>query len=283
MIYEIKNDNITLKVDTFGAEMHSLSRNNMEYIWQCGEAWKRYSPILFPFISSPKDHKYLLNGKEYTMKANHGFARDLEFELINRTSTELTFQLCSNDFTYEQYPFDFIFEVSYHMLANGVEIRHVVKNNSKETMYFYLGGHPAFRCPISPECEFSDYEVVFEKEEDFIDQNGQSVSPLSGKKVIQLSRSLFDQDVIMTMSESKVVTLRSSKSAHSITIEFPDADVFGLWSPKGDERASFVCLEPWTSLPVNLDDDEMDLAKKKHATGIAPSEKYHFNYRILVE
>ena len=82
MIYEIKNENISISADTFGAELHSLKFNGIEYLWQCGDAWKRYAPILFPFICSPKDKKYLVDGKEYMMKANHGFARDMEFSFV---------------------------------------------------------------------------------------------------------------------------------------------------------------------------------------------------------
>ena len=93
MIYEILNKDLTLKVDTFGAEMHSLKRDSLEYLWQCGDAWKRYAPILFPFISSPKDRKYLVNGKEYSMKSNHGFARDMEFEMVHQSADELVFEL----------------------------------------------------------------------------------------------------------------------------------------------------------------------------------------------
>ena len=79
MLYTIKNEKLELSADTFGAELHSLKLNGKQYLWQCKDPWKRYAPILFPFICSPKDRKYFAKGQEYTMKANHGFARDMEF------------------------------------------------------------------------------------------------------------------------------------------------------------------------------------------------------------
>lgn len=53
MLYEIKNDKLSISADTFGAELHSIKLDGKEYLWQCGDAWKRYAPILFPFICSP--------------------------------------------------------------------------------------------------------------------------------------------------------------------------------------------------------------------------------------
>lgn len=47
MLYEIKNDKLSITADTFGAELHSIKLDGKEYLWQCGDAWKRYAPILF--------------------------------------------------------------------------------------------------------------------------------------------------------------------------------------------------------------------------------------------
>ena len=91
MLYTIKNDRLEISADTFGAELHSVKLGGKEYLWQCGDAWKRYAPILFPFICSPKDRKYTAKGKQYTMKANHGFARDMEFESTGHSEDSLSF------------------------------------------------------------------------------------------------------------------------------------------------------------------------------------------------
>ena len=283
MLYEIKNQNITLHAGTFGAEIHSLKLGSLEYLWQCGDAWKRYAPILFPFISSPKNRKYLVDEKEYSMKANHGFARDMEFELVQQNADELVFELKSNEETKAQYPFDFVLQVSYKLMENGVEVQHKVMNIGTSPMYFYLGGHPAFNCPID-EGAFTDYEVVYEKSEELKHQNGETVANVSDGRIVPLSRSLFDNDaIILDHPNSKAITLRSEKSAHSVTVEFPESDAIAVWSPTGDFRATFVCLEPWTSVPVDFDNDEAELAKKKHAIKLDAGKAYHYSYRIVVE
>lgn len=80
MIYTISSGGLTAKINSMGAELCSLVKNGKEYIWQAGEAWNRHAPILFPFICSPKDKTYVAGGKTYKMNANHGFARDMEFQ-----------------------------------------------------------------------------------------------------------------------------------------------------------------------------------------------------------
>lgn len=283
MLYKIKNQNIILQVDTLGAEMHSLKRGSIEYLWQCGDAWKRYAPILFPFISSPKDRKYLVNGKGYSMKANHGFARDMEFELVKQSPDELVFELKSNKETKAQYPFDFVLQVSYKLLEKGIEVRHRVQNTGTSPMYFYLGGHPAFNCPID-EGAFTDYEVVYEKSEVLTHQNGEPVQNVAENRIIPLTRALFDNDaIILDHPNSKAITLRSEKYTHSVTVEFPESDAIAMWSPTGDSRATFVCLEPWTSVPVDFDNDEAELEKKKHAIKLDAGKEYHYSYRIVVD
>lgn len=37
MLYEIKNDKLSVSADTFGAELHSIKLDGKEYLWQCGD------------------------------------------------------------------------------------------------------------------------------------------------------------------------------------------------------------------------------------------------------
>lgn len=283
MLYKINNKDIVLKVDSFGAEMHSLKRDSIEYIWQCGDAWRRYAPILFPFISSPTNRRYMVNGIEYIMKANHGFARDMEFKLVKENADMLVFELHSNNDTKLQYPFDFVLSVSYKLSENSVEIQNLVKNMSNTPMYFYIGNHPAFNCPIDNGM-FNDYRIEYEKTEDLKHQNGEKIKDVVNGKTVFLTRSLFDNDVIITnCPNSKSITLCSDKSSHSVTVEFPNIDTIAVWSPTADEQATFVCMEPWASLPVDFDNDEAELSNKKHSIMLDVGGNYIFSYRITVK
>ena len=128
MLYEIKNDKLSISADTFGAELHSIKLDGKEYLWQCGDAWKRYAPILFPFICSPKDRTYKAGGQEYHMAANHGFARDSEFTYAGSTKNSVSFLLKDNDVTLAQYPYHFELEVTYSIKGSKVTVTNTVKN-----------------------------------------------------------------------------------------------------------------------------------------------------------
>ena len=107
MNYEIKNSFISAKIDSFGAQLNSLRKNNqsIEYIWQANaEYWNRHAPILFPIVGRLKEDSYFYKDKKYNM-TQHGFARDCEFELIRKDDDYLNFRIKNTDKSIEIYPF----------------------------------------------------------------------------------------------------------------------------------------------------------------------------------
>ena len=63
------------------------------------------------------------------MPANHGFARDSEFEFLSKTENSISFILKSNDETLKVYPYDFEFIVTNSeydalMLENNLIKKH---------------------------------------------------------------------------------------------------------------------------------------------------------------
>lgn len=282
MLYTARSGELEFSADTFGAELHSVKFQGREYLWQCGDAWKRYAPILFPFVCSPEGRTYKAGGKTYKMKANHGFARDCEFELSSQSGSSVEFVLRENEETLAQYPYRFTLTVRYTAEGNSVKVENIVKNTNENTMYFYLGGHPAFNCPLEEgEC-FDDYYIQYEKNEKIsriID--GEKSVLIDGSDILPVTRSLFDYDaIILDKPNSKAVSLRSEKSEHSVTVRFPLSDCIAVWSPTADDRAEFVCLEPWTSVPVYADDEFEDIERKPHAIALDAGKEYYYSYSI---
>lgn len=286
MLYILKNDYLTISADTLGAELHSIKGGDIEYLWQCGDSWKRYAPVLFPFICSPTGKKYSANGKEYIMPSNHGFARDSKFEFLSQTKNSLSFILKSSDKTLEVYPYNFEFIVTYTLDKNRVLVSNLVKNTGGSAMYFYVGGHPAFNCPIDKELRFSDYYIEYEKNETIVQPlpDGKSRVIIDGESKYNITRELFDYDVIMKDAPvSKSIALKSDKSSHSVTVEFPESNCIAVWSPTGDDNAEFVCLEPWTSVPTYADDDSFAIEEKKHAIKLSSGDSFDYKYAIRID
>ena len=57
MIYEIKNDSLTVRVEDEGAQLASIrDERGIEYLWQGDkDVWARRAPLLFPVIARLKD------------------------------------------------------------------------------------------------------------------------------------------------------------------------------------------------------------------------------------
>lgn len=282
MLYTIHNDTLELSADTFGAELHSLKLRGKEYLWQCGDAWKRFAPILFPFICSPKDRAYTAGGKPYKMKCNHGFARDMEFSFKSQTDSSLSFVLTENAESLAQYPYKFALEVRYTISDNSVRVENFVTNTDSSDMYFYLGAHPAFNCPLNEGDSFDDYYAEFDENEHITQTvSGKEITLVENGKRLDMTRALFDNDSIpLEFPNSKAVSLKSKNGGSCVRLEYPVSDCITVWSPTGDDNARFVCLEPWTSVPTFYDDDFEAIEDKPHAIKLHAGETYTYHYII---
>ena len=123
MQVNISSDILKVKVDSFGAELHSVKDyNDTEYLWQADErVWKRHAPVLFPFVCNTASKKYTVNGKEFAL-SNHGFARDSEFELLFAKENSTEFYLGFTDGTLKIYPFKFGLYVNYTIDGNKLKV-----------------------------------------------------------------------------------------------------------------------------------------------------------------
>lgn len=163
-VYELKNETIAIQVDSCGAELRSLKKldTGIEYLWQADPTfWGRTSPILFPFVGGLHNKTYRTKGKTYTMM-QHGFARDLEFEMIScQPESEIWFERKSDTETLEKYPYEFILKLGYKLLPNGVSVLWQVENPASEALPFSIGGHPAFNCPLDADKKQTDYQIFW--------------------------------------------------------------------------------------------------------------------------
>lgn len=282
----VVTDTLEISANTAGAELCSVKKDGVEYLWQAGDAWKRYAPILFPFICSPKSKTYKAGGREYKMPTNHGFARDMEFESTGTDESSIGFKLLSNEDTLKVYPYEFELDVKFTVKGDSVEVLNTVKNTGDKDMYFYLGGHPAFNCPLEEGLKFDDYKVRYSSKETIIQPllTGGERTVLDNEDSYSLTRALFDHDVIMKDAPaSDRVTLMSDNGKRSVSVYFPESECIAVWSSTGDDRAQFVCLEPWTSVPVYCDDEYEDIEKKPHSIKLAAGESFDYRYFIEVK
>ncbi|KEH97152.1 aldose 1-epimerase family protein [Clostridium massiliodielmoense] len=257
MINIIENKFLRVAVKTHGAELCSLKslKSNKEYIWQADEKyWNKHAPILFPIIGFLKDNEYEYNNEIYNLN-KHGFARDLDFKLINKKKEKLVYLLEYNEYTLKKYPFKFQLYVNYILENKKLKIVYEVVNKDNKEMYFSIGGHPAFNCDIESKRQY----IKFEKEENLntyilnletglLEHDKNRI--LQNKNVLPLDYELFHQDtLVFERINSDSLYIMDSHAKENLKITIKKFPYLTLWSPK----APFLCIEPWYGVPDFID------------------------------
>jgi galactose mutarotase-like enzyme len=287
MLYTIQNEFLSVSADDQGGELHSLIYGGTEFLWQGDPAWwTGRAPILFPVIGRFRGATYLHNGKRYSLSQNHGFARRNKFNLAGNSGDELVFSLHDSEETRSVYPFEFELLVTYKLSGRSLHTSFKVTNKSGEDMYFSLGGHPAFNCPLFQGETFEDYEIIFNenetagthivtKEEFMLDETAPF---FNNSRQIPLNYELFQKYETLAFSNLKSTSaaLRSCKTGAGITMDFTGFPYFGIWQPPG---APFVCLEPWQGIEDSPDSTE-NLCEKKGIMRLASKAEHTCTFTL---
>ena len=296
MLHTIENDYLKVTVSDHGAELTSVydKAQDFERIWCADPAvWNRHAPVLFPFVGKVKDGAYRYNGNTYTMKTQHGFARDAEFTCIAETPDSITHKLVYSDETLEIYPFEFELLITHRFDAENPRLMHVtwtVKNLGSDEMLYSIGGHPGFQIPIEKNLKFEDYRIDFGEDpkprrilfsEDCFVLEEDEAFALEEGRYLNLEHNLFDDDAIVLKEMPREVTLESAKGSKKITVAFPDMDYLGIWHWPHVE-VDYVCIEPWSSLPSRKNVVE-DLEKQADLLSLESGQEYTNTWSITIK
>ena len=284
MEYQLKNEYLTVTAKKAGAELTSVKNNEgLEFLW-CGDKkyWGRQAPVLFPIVGKVNNNTYTHEGRTYHL-TQHGFARDMEFDEVTQKENELIFCLRANEQTKEKYPFEFQLSITYTLIKNTIKVTYEVENCDTTKMYFTIGAHPAFNCPMVEGEQFEDYYFEFEKA-GATRLIATSDVLLTGEEkayndqIVPLSLELFKEDaIILSKVVSDKVTLKSSKNSHSVSVNRKGMPFLGLWSPVGG--APFVCIEPWMGHTDYLSNGD-ELSEKKDFISLETKEKFSCSYEL---
>ncbi|QKF78033.1 aldose 1-epimerase family protein [Arcobacter defluvii] len=288
MTFELKNDFLKVKINSFGAELNSLQKidNSCEYIWQANSKyWARHSPILFPIVGRLKEDSYFYKDKKYSM-SQHGIARDKEFEVVNKKENFIEFRLCSDEKSFEIYPFSFELYLSYKLEKSSLIISYKVVNKSDEKILFSIGAHPAFNWTLDENEKKEDYFLEFEVDKIkryFLDEKGLLFKSddlkLENNKLF-LNEELFKDDaLVFEDSNIKQVVFKSVKNEKFIKVNFDNFPYLGIWSkPSG---APFLCIEPWFGVADDKNSNQK-LEEKKGINSLKKDEEFFCFYSIEI-
>lgn len=287
---KLENNFLCVEVKEKGAELTRIynKTTDTEILWNGNpKYWNRQSPVLFPNVGRTWQNTVLIHGVKYPTTA-HGFARDTLFTCIKSTQDSVTYMMCSSDEIKEVYPFDFELHISYTLVGKEIKVEWEVKNRSDKTMYYTIGGHPAFMFAKEGEVK-SDYILRFPGKTSVAYicpclQTGtalpEEVHTLKlDNECYPLSEEMFECDtLIFDNYEVKEAWLCHKDGNPYVGIKCPEIANFAIWSKKG---APFVCFEPWAG---RCDDKGFDkeLSEKTAVNKVEPGKTLVIGYSIEI-
>ena len=280
--YSLENNLFFVNVSKNGAELQTIKnlKNNIELLWNPDlKFWNRISPVLFPIVGKLKNNLYEENGNTYSM-LQHGFARNMEFEVIQQTQNSIAMQLESNSETLAQYPFDFVLKISYILIENCLDIHYSVTNLSTVEMPFSIGAHPGFAI----DKPLNQYKLIFDQPftaDRYLIQDGlytNETSPtMKNSQELLLSNELIHSDAVVFKNVPFYrVTLCELDNTPLVTVSSSDFPHWGFWSKPG---APFFCIEPWAGLADSIHATG-NLRDKEGIEILAPNQTKQFSFSI---
>ncbi|MBJ7879976.1 aldose 1-epimerase family protein [Gelidibacter salicanalis] len=290
-MFILKNALLELAIHPSGAELQKISavQKHLEFMWDGNpEIWAGHAPNLFPIVGALKEDTFTFEYKNYTLP-KHGFVRrNPNFTVENQSDQHLALKLTSSEATLKNYPFHFEYLVSYKLVDNQITVTYTVKNTGQKIMYFSVGGHPAFKCPLYPNEVYSDYSLEFEKAEHSLTHlinmsngllNLQTEPVFKSPKSIALHEHIFDQDALVFKDlKSDKITLNSKTHGEILTLSFTDFPFLGIWAKS---KANFVCIEPWQGVADSENSNQI-LQDKEGIVALDNHKTYSASYTIEI-
>ena len=282
MEFCIENEYLKVTVTTWGAQVKSVIRkcDNVEHIWQADPAvWGYHAPILFPHAGKVVDGIIEAKGGKYP-SGQHGFARLMEHEFVDKTEDTIALELCSSPETLEKFPYDFRLVSTFTLENDTLHHTLTVENLDEETLPFGIGYHPAFTVPFDDKHVATDYELRFSEMESPVCLNCLPTGLVqkdhyylgSNITAIPVDEQLFANDShCMVNLRSQTLGLYEKGTGRGVVCQIAEFPYTLIWSKPGMPK--FVCIEPWQSLP-SPEGGTTNWTEKPAAAILAPGEAW---------
>lgn len=289
-MWVLENDLVKVSVTSAGAELVEIiyKPTGINYLWSGDSAvWGRRAPVLFPIVGKVKNNQYTYKGKSYSLP-QHGFARDKDFKVVEQSNSSITLSLRSDETTLEVYPFQFELQITYQLNQTKLSTIYKVINLDSGDMYYSIGAHPGFTCPLLPNEAFTDYRLVFNKKETLsriLLQGGlrsddtEQVLLMEDQQTLPLNKDLFEVKDAMVVKNlhSDSIRLESKNHTHGVEFSFSNFPWFGIWSKPGP----FVCLEPWMGVADSIHSSGK-LEEKEAILKLEPNTSAEFQFEVSI-
>ena len=245
-------DGSTARIALRGAEPVAWQVEGGDYLWNGDpEHWNRSAPWLFPVVGASAGGHVQVDGRRYPM-AQHGFARDLPFAVIDRSEEAVSLSLGDDAATRAHYPFPFRLIIEARIGPKTLTFTIRVENPGETPLPYALGFHPAFPWPFAggERRAGGGYAVLFEEaERPFVPEVGaggllvrsERALPLDGPR-LDLDPELFTEALVFLNARSRAMRF-VAPSGRAIVMRMEDFPHLAVWTKP---TAPFLSLEAWT-------------------------------------
>uniref|UniRef100_B8HVU8 Aldose 1-epimerase n=1 Tax=Cyanothece sp. (strain PCC 7425 / ATCC 29141) TaxID=395961 RepID=B8HVU8_CYAP4 len=220
-------------------------------------------PILFPICGNLPGDTFSDRSQSYPLK-QHGFARNLPWQVLAQGENFITLELASNPITLAQYPFEFRLEFTYQLRGNRLDILQQVSNTGTRDLPFSLGLHPYFVVTDKTGLEF---ELPAQQ---MLDQLTKTSHPFDHR----FDWNAAELDLAFRPLSAQQTIVRDRNRNLSLTLSYtPPYSTLVFWTIRGKD---YYCLEPWTA-PRNA------LITGEDLTTLAPAASLNTAVSLTVE
>ncbi|HEY9827981.1 MAG TPA: aldose epimerase [Stenomitos sp.] len=210
-------------------------------------------PILFPICGNLPNDTYVYDDQSIPLR-QHGFARDLPWQVIHHTPTSIEIALESNDLTLPYYPFDFQVKIAYQLQGPRLTLECEIANRGLVKMPFSLGFHPYFAVEDKSLVSF-DIPAT-----QMFDHLTRQHGPFNGEIPVSTS----EVDAAFFPVSQTVARLKGEP-----TIELTYDPIFTTLVVWTLQSKPYICLEPWTAqrnaLNTGIDLQWVEPHQSRHA------------------
>ncbi|MGL4913395.1 MAG: aldose 1-epimerase family protein [Romboutsia sp.] len=284
----LQNDNLIVESTNHGAELTRIysKKFDKDILWNGDNRfWGRRSPILFPIVGRLKNNQTAIENNTYAM-GQHGFARDMDFEVIASASNLVSYKLTSNEKTKQYYPYCFDLVITYTLNDTSINVNWSVTNTDCKDIHFSIGAHPAFNIDNNSLAEYY-LECKCRDNIEKIDLEGPFASKRTSIDILEkinLSAELFENDALIYTNIDEIA-IKSNKDDHAVRLTFTNFPLVGIWTPyykESNSVAPFICIEPWYGLADDINTNG-DYIQKHYLNKLSVNEEFKVSYDISID
>ena len=274
----LKNDSLQVSVSPLGAEVTRMTASSgKELLWEgTPSLWGHVSPLLFPFPGTLEKGYYLCGGKKYPMPQG-GFVKDSLFSVLDQNDHQAILRLSMPE---EEYPFALDLLVAYTLKNRQLAMEYNLVNKGFTPAYYGLGRQFAIACP-----EGTEYQrLVFDTPESPVVH--QMMGPYLSDETADVGRGITQLALggshfgsgclFLSALKGMAVTLVSVKTGRRVRVDFSGFEYLRIWRR---QRAQFISIEPWTTLP-DMDGAESLLSRKSGIEILPPGKTRQYKHLV---